>query len=45
VNFKDQLLSCFVGHYKDVGFLANADLVADGVDGVVFLMCVKGEVV
>jgi hypothetical protein len=45
VNLEDQLFSCFVGHNKDVGFFADANLVADGVDGVVFLVCVEGEVV
>lgn len=33
------------GNDEDVGFFAHADLVADGVDGVMFLVGVQGEVV
>lgn len=33
------------GDDEDVGFFADADLVADGVDGLLFLVGVQGEVV
>ena len=34
VDFEDQLSARFVGHDEDVRLFAHADLVADGVDGV-----------
>lgn len=45
MDLEDELCPRCVGDDEDVGFFADADLVADGVDGAVFLVCVQGEVV
>jgi hypothetical protein len=45
VDFQDALGAAAVCHDHDVGFLAHADLVADGVDAFLFLVRVQCEVV
>ena len=41
MDLENQLLPGFVGDDKDVGFFADANLVADGVDCAVFLVSVE----
>ncbi len=45
MNFQDELLAGWISNDKDVGFFPHANLIADAVNGRVFLVGVKGEVV
>ena len=45
MDLQDELLTFGIGHDEDVGFFAHADLVADRVDGISLLVCVKCQVV
>jgi hypothetical protein len=45
MDLEDELLPGLVGNDENVGLFADADLVAYGIDGVVFLVGVEGEVV
>lgn len=45
VDFQDVLDASWGGDYEDVGLFAGADLVPDGEDRGVFLVCVEREVI
>ena len=45
VDLQDALRSLVVGDHDNIGFFADTDLVADGVDAFLLLVGVEGEVI
>lgn len=45
MDFEDQLLAGLIGHHDDIGFFADSNLIADRIDGVLFLVIMQGKIV
>ena len=45
MDFQNALFFLIVRNYDNIRLLSNTDLIADGVDAFVLLVCIEGEIV
>ena len=45
MDFQNALFFLIVRNHDNIRLLSNTDLIADGVDALVLLVCIEGEVV